>query len=77
MGFLCLLNADVKAKSETQPAEINARGHKSNVAVSPTRLQFSNLYVVVYGCETWSLTLREENIWNEERQIDRRLEKTA
>jgi hypothetical protein len=40
------------------------------------------LPVVLYGCKTWSLTLREEqgaeeNIWTEERRSDRRLEKTA
>jgi hypothetical protein len=47
------------------------------------------LPVVLYGCETWCLTLREEhtegdweqgveeNIWTEERLSDRRLEKTA
>jgi hypothetical protein len=38
--------------------------------------------VVLYWCETRSLTLREEegikeNIWTEERWSDRRLEKTA
>jgi hypothetical protein len=38
------------------------------------------LPVVLYGCETWSLTLREsaqENIWTKEVWNDRRLEKTA
>jgi hypothetical protein len=48
------------------------------------------LPVVLYGCETWSLTVREEhkldgvweqgaeeNIWIEERWNDRRLEKTT
>jgi hypothetical protein len=47
------------------------------------------LRVVLYGCETWSLTLRqkhilrvfengaEENIWNKEGCSDWRLEKTA
>jgi hypothetical protein len=47
------------------------------------------LPVVLYGCETWSLTLREEHrlgvfengaeedIWTEERWGDRRMEKTA
>jgi hypothetical protein len=45
--------------------------------------------VVLYGCETWSVTLREEQrlkvfenrvlrrIWTEERLSDRRLEKTT
>jgi hypothetical protein len=38
-------------------------------------------HVVLYGCETWSLTLREhgtvaeENIWTQEQFNDRRLEK--
>jgi hypothetical protein len=48
-----------------------------------------NLTVVLYGCETWSLTLSkeqtegvweqgaEENIWTEERWSDGRMEKTA
>jgi hypothetical protein len=47
------------------------------------------LPMVLYHCETWSLTIRkeqaegvrehgvEDNIWNEERRSDRRLEKTA
>jgi hypothetical protein len=40
------------------------------------------LPVVKYGCETWSLTLREEqgaeeNIWTKEEYSDRRVEKTA
>jgi hypothetical protein len=45
------------------------------------------LSMVLYGCETWSLTLRqekrlreqgaEENIWTEERRSDKKLEKTA
>jgi hypothetical protein len=43
------------------------------------------LPVVLYGCDTWSLTLREEyrlrvfenNIWIQERLNDRRLEQTA
>jgi hypothetical protein len=42
------------------------------------------LPVVLYGSETWSLTLREEhrlrvfeNIWTEEKLSDRRLENTA
>jgi hypothetical protein len=47
------------------------------------------LPVVRYGCETWSLTLREEHrlrvfenrvlrrIWSEERLSDGRLEETA
>jgi hypothetical protein len=43
------------------------------------------LLVVLYECETWSLTLREENrledveknIWTEEGLSDRRLEKAA
>jgi hypothetical protein len=48
------------------------------------------LALVLYGCETWSLTLRwgqktenvteqgtEENIWTEEGRSDRRLEETA
>jgi hypothetical protein len=48
------------------------------------------LAVVLYTCETWSLSLREEhrgrvfseqgtaeNIWTEERYSDRRLGKTA
>jgi hypothetical protein len=46
--------------------------------------------VVLYGCETWSLALKEENrlrvfekqgaeedIWTEEGSGDRRMEKTA
>jgi hypothetical protein len=46
--------------------------------------------VVLYGCENWSLTLREEHglgvfenrvlrriFWTEERCGDRRMEKTA
>jgi hypothetical protein len=45
------------------------------------------LPVVLYGCKTWSLTLREtegvseqgaeEKIWIKERESNRRLEKTA
>jgi hypothetical protein len=42
------------------------------------------LLVVLYGCETWSLTLKDgvrepgaKNIWIEEERVDRRLEKTA
>jgi hypothetical protein len=47
------------------------------------------LPVILYGCETWSLTLREEhklrvfengaeeNIWAEEGWIDGRVEKTT
>jgi hypothetical protein len=40
------------------------------------------LLVVLYGCETWSLTLREEqgveeNIWTKEGWSDRRSEKSA
>jgi hypothetical protein len=39
------------------------------------------LPVVQYGCETWSLTLREEhtleNIWTEEGWSDGRVEKAA
>jgi hypothetical protein len=49
----------------------------------------TTLPVVLYGCETWSLTLREEqaegiceqganeNIWTEERVSYRRMEKAA
>jgi hypothetical protein len=43
------------------------------------------LPVVLFGCETWSLTLRDikgeqgvqENIWTEEGWSDGRVEKTA
>jgi hypothetical protein len=35
------------------------------------------LPVVLYGCETWSLTLRKENIWIKARWSDWRLKKTT
>jgi hypothetical protein len=50
-----------------------------------TRLPSKNMKTIIlsvglYGCETWSLILREsaeENIWTEEVWSDRRLEKTV
>jgi hypothetical protein len=52
---------------------------------TPTIKMKKKMPVVLYGCETWSLTLREqyglrstkENIWTEEERNNRRLEKTA
>jgi hypothetical protein len=56
--------------SRLLPKNLKIRTHK--IIILP---------VVLYGCETCSLTLREEgaegNIWTKERWGDRRLEKTA
>jgi hypothetical protein len=73
------LNAGVSSSSRLLSKNIKTRIYKTII-----------LPVVLYGCETWSLTLREkhrlegvweqcaeENIWTKDRWSDRRLGKTA